>query len=129
MLALRDRLAADGTPLRSLAHVTGGGLPGNLPRALPEGLGARLDPSAWPLSSVHRLVAGLAGMDGPELRATLNGGLGMVAIVPREAMTSAVAFLAARDLPAWVIGEVVPVGDLGGARYAELGVEVGAVRG
>ena len=114
MLALRVRLAADGTPLRSLAHVTGGGLPGNVPRALPEGLGARLDPSAWPLSSVHRLVAGMAGMDGPELRATLNGGLGMVAIVPREARTSAVAFLAARDLPAWVIGEVVPIGDLGG---------------
>jgi phosphoribosylformylglycinamidine cyclo-ligase len=129
VLALRDRLAADGTPLRSLAHVTGGGLPGNLPRALPEGLGARLDPGAWPLSSVHRLVAGLAGMDGPELRATLNGGLGMVAIVPREATTSAVAVLAARDLPAWVVGEVLPIGALGGARYAELDVEVGVVRG
>jgi len=129
MLALRDRLAADGTALRSLAHVTGGGLSGNVPRALPEGLGARLDPSAWPLPSVHRLVAGLAGMDGPELRATLNGGLGMVAIVPREAMRSAVAFLAGRDLPAWVIGDVVPIGDIGGARYAEMGVEVGAVRG
>ena len=81
------------------------------------------------MSSVHRLVAGLAGMDEPELRATLNGGLGMVAIVPREAMTSAVGFLAARDLPAWVIGEVVPVGDLGGARYAELDVEIDAIHG
>ena len=129
VLALRDRLAADGTPLRSLAPITGGGLPGNVPRALPEGLGARLDPSAWPLSSVHRLIAGLAGMDGPELRATLNAGLGMIAIVPREAMTSAVTFLAARDLPAWVVGEVLPIGALGGARYAELDAEVGAVRG
>jgi phosphoribosylformylglycinamidine cyclo-ligase len=129
MLALRVRLADDGTPLRSLAHVTGGGLPGNVPRALPEGLGARLDPSAWPLSSIHRLVAGLAGMDGPEQRATLNGGLGMVAIVPREARTSALAFLAARDLPAWVVGEVLPIGALGGRRYAELEAEVGVVRG
>jgi len=121
VLALRDRLAADGTPLRALAHITGGGLPGNVPRALPATLAARLDPSAWPLPSVHRVVGGLAGMDGAELRATLNGGLGMVAVVPRAAVAGTLDLLAERSLPAWVVGEVVPIPSAGGPRYAESG--------
>jgi phosphoribosylformylglycinamidine cyclo-ligase len=120
ILALRERLAAEGTPLCGLAHVTGGGLPGNLPRALPPTLGARVDPAAWPLPSIHRLIAGLAGMDGPELRATLNGGLGMVAVVPRAGVGSTLALLAEKGLPAWVIGEVVQADVLGGSRYAEV---------
>ena len=121
VLALRDRLAADGTPLRAVAHITGGGLPGNVPRALPATLAARLDPSTWPLPSVHRLVGGLAGMDGAELRATLNGGLGMVAVVPRAAVAGTLDLLAERSLPAWVVGEVVPIPPAGGPRYAESG--------
>jgi phosphoribosylformylglycinamidine cyclo-ligase len=120
VLALRDELASEGLPLRGLAHVTGGGLPGNVPRALPATLGARLDPAAWPLPSVHRLVAGLAGMDGPELRATLNGGLGMVAVVQPAGAGRALELLRERDVAAWVVGEVVPVDVLGGQRYGEV---------
>ncbi|MET1231224.1 MAG: phosphoribosylformylglycinamidine cyclo-ligase [Candidatus Limnocylindrales bacterium] len=119
VLALRQRLAVEGTPLRGLAHVTGGGLPGNVPRALPPALGARLDPATWPLPSIHRLVAGLAGMDGLELRATLNGGLGMVAVVPPAGVASTLDLLEERGVPAWVVGEVVTVETLDGARYAE----------
>jgi phosphoribosylformylglycinamidine cyclo-ligase len=128
VLALRDRLAAEGTPLHGLAHVTGGGLPGNLPRALPPTLGARIDPAAWPLPSIHRLIAGLAGMDGPELRATLNGGLGMVAVVPRAGVRSAFELLAEQRLPAWVIGEVVPLDAVGGSRYGEVAHEAASAR-
>lgn len=119
LLALRDRLAAQGLEVRGFAHVTGGGLPGNVPRALPEPLGARLDPARWPLPSVFRLFGALGGLDPAELRATFNGGLGMVAVVEPAAVEPAIALLAERGLAAWLVGEVVPVEALGGARYAE----------
>ncbi len=55
VLALRDHLAAGGLSLHGLAHITGGGLAGNVPRALPPSLGARVDPSAWPVPPIIRL--------------------------------------------------------------------------
>ena len=82
VLAIRAALVADGSDLRGIAHITGGGLPGNVPRALPDGLGARLDTSAWPMPSVMRLLGELGGVADAELRATFNGGLGMVLVVP-----------------------------------------------
>jgi phosphoribosylformylglycinamidine cyclo-ligase len=75
LLGVRRALRAAGHDLRGIAHVTGGGLPGNVPRALPDGLTARLDPTRWRTPSVIRLVGALAGMDDAELRATFNGGL------------------------------------------------------
>ncbi len=119
LLRLRSGLQAAGHDLRALAHVTGGGLPGNVPRALPDGLGARLDPAAWPLPSVTRLFGALGGLEDDELRATFNGGLGMVAVVAPEAVDPALAALAAEGVPAWRVGTVEPVASLGGLRYVE----------
>jgi phosphoribosylformylglycinamidine cyclo-ligase len=121
LLALRERLREVGDGLHGLAHVTGGGLPGNLPRAVGEGLGVEVDVRAWPVPSVHRLVAGLGGLDGAELRATLNCGLGMAVVVAPEAAELAMAELAARGHRAWVVGRVRPLEALGGARYREVG--------
>jgi phosphoribosylformylglycinamidine cyclo-ligase len=118
VLAIRSGLEAAGHELRSAAHVTGGGLPGNVPRALPDGLGARLDPAAWPLPSEMRLIAALAGIGDAELRATFNGGLGMVLVVSPDAAGTAVDLARARGVDAWVVGEVVEATVLGG-RYAE----------
>jgi phosphoribosylformylglycinamidine cyclo-ligase len=119
VLAIRAALAADGVGVRGIAHITGGGLPGNVPRALPAGLGARLRPSAWPLPSVMLLFGVLGGIEDDELRATFNGGLGMVLIVPDDAAERTVQLAGERGIPAWVVGEVVDPGDLGGRRYAE----------
>jgi phosphoribosylformylglycinamidine cyclo-ligase len=123
VLALRSALRADGSDVRGFAHVTGGGLPGNVPRALPAQLGARLDPARWRLPSAMRLIGALGGLDEPELRATFNGGLGMVAIVPADAAERAIAFLGGRDVEAALVGEVVEVEALGGARYVEAALE------
>ena len=82
---------------------------------------ARLEPAAWPLPSVHRVIGALAGMDEVELRATLNGGLGMVAVVPSAGVAASLEVLAGRDVPAWLVGEVVPAAALDGGRYAEVG--------
>jgi phosphoribosylformylglycinamidine cyclo-ligase len=103
-----------------MAHITGGGLPGNVPRALPEHLGARVDPSAWPMPSVMRLLGVLAGIADAELRATFNGGLGMVVVVPPPAAAATAALARARGIPAWVVGEVVDAASIGG-RYLEEG--------
>ncbi len=119
ILRLRTALATTGSDLRAVAHVTGGGLPGNVPRVLPAGLGARLDPTSWPLPSVMRLLGALGGIEEDELRATFNGGLGMIVVVAPEAVPTALASLEADGVPAWRVGEVATVGALGGARYAE----------
>ena len=114
LLAARVALRAKGHDLRGIAHVTGGGLPGNVPRALPDDLGARLDPWRWPLPSVMALFGALGGIEDAELRATFNGGLGMVVVVAPEAVRPALAALP----EAIVVGEVVAAAELG-ARYAE----------
>jgi phosphoribosylformylglycinamidine cyclo-ligase len=116
-LGLRAALDAGGSELRGLAHITGGGLPGNVPRALPEDLAVRLDPGRWHVPSIIRLFAALGGLDGPEMRATFNGGLGMVAIVPGDAVPLALGALHAAGAEAWRVGEVVPAGGKG--RYVE----------
>jgi phosphoribosylformylglycinamidine cyclo-ligase len=121
ILALRETLDAAGSELRGVAHITGGGLPGNLPRMLPASLGARVDPASWPVPSVIRLFAALGGLDGLEARATFNGGVGMAVAVPPAAVDVTTQALAERGHEAWRIGEVVPVDELGGARYAETG--------
>jgi len=123
VLGLRGDLVSAGSDVHGFAHVTGGGLPGNLPRMLPPGLGVRVDPGRWRLPSVFRLVAALGGLDGPELRATLNAGIGMAVAVPAAVVDAAVASLAARGLRATRIGEVVDAGTIGGRRYAEEAIQ------
>ena len=118
VLAVRRALEAAGSDLHGAAHVTGGGLPGNLPRMVPDDLGIRVDPARWRLPSVFALVAALAGMEGDELRATLNAGIGMALAVPRDHVATAVEALAADGLTAWVIGDVIRR-TADGARYVE----------
>ena len=118
MLAARDRLRADGHDLRGVAHITGGGLPGNVPRPLPDGLGARLDPERWAMPPVMRLLGALGGIEDDELRATFNGGIGMTAVVAPGAVPSAMAAFTAQGFDPLLIGEVVPADRLDG-RYVE----------
>ena len=107
LLTLRAVLRAAGSDLHGLAHVTGGGLPGNVPRALPDTLGARLDPDRWRMPSVMRLFAALGGLDEAEVRATFNGGLGMIAVVPAADVALAIATLAEHGIGAAHVGDVV----------------------
>jgi len=119
VLAARAAVRAAGADLHGIAHITGGGLPGNVPRALPEGLAARLDPERWTMPSVMRLFGALGGLDDDELRATFNGGLGMVVILPPAAVEAATRALTDGGIPATVVGEVVEATSVGGARYVE----------
>ena len=80
-----------------MAHITGGGLPGNLPRVLPEGLGARVDERRWQAPAVFDWLAGL-GVERDEMRRVFNGGLGYVAVVPAGRGAAALAACEARRL-------------------------------
>ena len=121
VLAAREALRARGEDLRAVAHITGGGLPGNVPRALPASLAARLDPGRWRMPSVMRLLGALGGLDDGELRATFNAGIGLVVVVRPEAAAATIDAFAACDVVATVIGEVVAGGE-DEPRYAEVGV-------
>ena len=118
VLATRDVV-----DLHGLAHITGGGLPGNVPRALPLDLAARMDPSRWRMPSVMHLFGALGGLDHNELRSTFNGGLGMIAIVPPSDVAAATAAFAEHSIDARIVGEVVAAASLQGARYAEGALE------
>jgi phosphoribosylformylglycinamidine cyclo-ligase len=125
ILALREALAAGGRDIHGLAHITGGGMPGNVPRALPDGLAARVDPSRWRMPTVMRLFGALGGLDDEELRATFNGGIGMVAVLDPETVPTAVAILADRGIAATVIGDVIDAASVDGRRYVEARPEPG----
>ena len=123
ILAVREALVAAGFDIHGLAHITGGGLPGNVPRALPPGLAARLDPARWAMPSVMRLFGALGGLDELELRSTFNGGLGMIAVLPPAAVALAIGRLAEHGIPATLVGEVVEADAIGGDRYQEAVLE------
>jgi phosphoribosylformylglycinamidine cyclo-ligase len=91
--------------VRALAHVTGGGIEGNLPRVLPEGLGARVDPGTWDWPEVFTWLQGL-GVEVDEMRRVFNCGIGLIAVVPAADAERAVHALAGAGRAAWVIGRV-----------------------
>jgi phosphoribosylformylglycinamidine cyclo-ligase len=103
-------LLAIGVELHALCHVTGGGLPGNLPRCLPSGLVGRVDRSSWTVPPIFRLIGELGPVDEEELARATNLGIGMVAVLPAEEVGRASAFLTARGVRAWVLGEVSAAG-------------------
>ena len=97
----------------AMAHVTGGGIEGNLPRVLPAGLGARIDCGSWTVPNVFRQLSEAGGVAPGEMYRVFNMGVGMILVVApkREA-----AVLKALGDEAWRIGEVVrgPGVDLAG---------------
>jgi phosphoribosylformylglycinamidine cyclo-ligase len=101
--------------VHAYAHITGGGLEGNLSRSLPATLDARLDRSSWTPPAVFDVLAGHGKVAQADMDRTFNLGVGMAAIVPADAVEPALALLRERNLPAWVLGEIVP--GTGEARY------------
>ena len=71
------------------------------------------------MPSVMRLFGALGGMDDEELRATFNGGLGMVLVLPREAVAAATEVFDSHGIPSSIVGEVVDAAMLDGTRYVE----------
>jgi phosphoribosylformylglycinamidine cyclo-ligase len=106
---LVDLLAA-GVEVHALCHITGGGLPGNLPRCLPPGLTARVDRGSWTPPPIVQVLARLGPVADEELARATNLGVGMVVVLPAAEADRAASFLAEREVPSWVLGEVVAAG-------------------
>lgn len=70
--------------VKAMAHITGGGLPGNLPRVLPTGVGAELDPRSWSVPPVFRAIAERGPVEPEEMAKTFNMGIGLAVVVAPE---------------------------------------------
>ena len=92
--------------VRGLAHVTGGGIPGNLPRVLPEGLGATVDRSSWEVPAVFRTLQEAGGVERDEMDRVFNMGVGMIAVVEPTHAASLATAASARGIESWTIGFV-----------------------
>ena len=84
-LYCRAALAAiEAGGIKALCHVTGGGLPGNLPRVLPDGFDAVVNERAWKKPPIFELIEELGNVSADEMRSTFNCGIGLVAVVEQE---------------------------------------------
>jgi phosphoribosylaminoimidazole synthetase len=102
--------------LKALAHITGGGLPENLPRILPDECDAVVHLGSWPVPALFQLVAeATPRLDAHELHRTLNMGIGMVLVCAADDVAELQACV---DETTWIIGEVVPA--RGGAHRVDL---------
>ncbi len=95
--------ALDTECVKALVHITGGGLPDNLPRVLPEGIGAEVTLGSWPMPPLFQLVRQLTTMENVELYRTLNMGIGMVIITHPD---NAAEVRNSIDEPTWIIGRL-----------------------
>jgi len=93
--------------VRAYAHVTGGGIPGNLVRVLPDHVDAVVDRSTWRPQPIFQLIQGKGRIDDLEMESTFNMGIGMFAIVAPADADRALAFLTGRKVHAWAAGEII----------------------
>ncbi|TMA76387.1 MAG: phosphoribosylformylglycinamidine cyclo-ligase [Deltaproteobacteria bacterium] len=107
-LALRDAVE-----VKAFAHITGGGLPGNLPRVLPDGHRAALRRGSWPVPEVFSRIQKAGKVAEAEMLRTFNMGIGMCAVVSRSEAARAIDVLARRGQPAFEIGAIESVKGLG----------------
>lgn len=100
--AIRPVLAS----VHGLAHITGGGIGGNLVRVLPEGCEAVIDTGSWQWPTLFRVIADGGAVSPAEMRDVFNLGVGMLAAVPRDAVDAVRAASAAAAVPTWICGDV-----------------------
>jgi phosphoribosylformylglycinamidine cyclo-ligase len=105
--------------IKALAHITGGGFPDNVPRVLPEGLGARLDLAAISVPPIFGWLARTGGIAQAEMLRTFNCGVGMIAVVDPEQVEEVRKALDDQNTGSFVFGEIVPHAD--GARVDFIG--------
>jgi phosphoribosylformylglycinamidine cyclo-ligase len=103
----KDVLALLGAaPVKALGHITGGGLPGNVPRNLPEGTKAVLDARRWPRHAIFDLIQREGEVPWDDMFLTFNMGLGLVVVVAPSDAAAAQAALAARGLASFLVGGI-----------------------
>jgi phosphoribosylformylglycinamidine cyclo-ligase len=95
-----------GVPVHAMAHITGGGLTGNLPRVLPPGCQAIVRRESWPVPPIFDCLQTAGRISDPEMLGVFNMGVGFGCVVPPAQAATARRRLAARGVPVWQIGEI-----------------------
>ena len=114
----RRRRAARGAPelrgerapvlgrMHALAHITGGGIPGNLVRVLPDGCEAIVDPASWQLPPLFARCSTRGQVSTDEMREVFNLGVGLIAVLPADGVAAAQAAARAAGVATWPMGEI-----------------------
>ena len=100
--ALKERIR-----IKGIAHITGGGIPGNLPRVLPEGVGAVVREGSWPVPAIFRVIKEKGNVPVNDMKRTFNMGIGFILVVPEKEAGDAVGLLKDAGFDSCVIGTVV----------------------
>jgi phosphoribosylformylglycinamidine cyclo-ligase len=93
--------------IHAMAHITGGGLPGNVNRALPETLDAVIEADSWDVPNLFQQLERAGGVDREEMYRTFNMGVGMVVIADEAGAAAAEASAAAANIASWRLGRIV----------------------
>ena len=93
-------------PVLGMSHITGGGIPENLPRCLPKGLKAHVDYNSWPLPKLFSKIQLAGEIPEEDMKTTFNMGIGYCIVVPDEGVQDASDVIASYGLKSWVIGQV-----------------------
>ncbi|HEV3010045.1 MAG TPA: AIR synthase-related protein [Burkholderiales bacterium] len=96
----------EGVPVKGLAHITGGGLVGNVPRILPKNLIARIHQAAWPRPEVFKWLQQTGGVAEDEMWRVFNCGIGMVVVLPRDQVSAARTLLEREGERVYEIGAI-----------------------
>jgi len=100
--ALKERVR-----IKGIAHITGGGIPGNLPRVLPEGVGVVVREGSWPVPAIFRVIEKMGNVPVYDMKRTFNMGIGYILVVPEKEAGDAVGLLKDAGFDSYVIGTVV----------------------
>jgi phosphoribosylformylglycinamidine cyclo-ligase len=103
--------------VHALAHITGGGIPGNLVRVLPRDCEAVVEAADWPWPAIFRVLMRAGAVSLTEMRHVFNLGIGLIALAPRDHVEAIRATAQAAKIETWVIGEIVS--GTTGVRFAE----------
>ena len=97
------QLQTAGVNVQGIAHITGGGIVENLPRALPDGLTAHVDYESWPVPPLFKLIQKKGGVSNSEMPRVFNMGIGMIVIIKKEQAETALSAVG----KGWLIGKVI----------------------
>lgn len=93
--------------IHGMAHITGGGITGNLPRILPKACQARIDRRAWTVPTIFSIIQERGAVPQEEMFRVFNMGIGMMLVVPSSEVDSLLRAVSAAEQHAWVIGDIV----------------------
>ncbi|MCL4474817.1 MAG: phosphoribosylformylglycinamidine cyclo-ligase [Nitrospirae bacterium] len=93
--------------IKGIAHITGGGIPGNLPRVFPEGIGAVVRKGSWPVPPIFRIIGEMGNVPSDDMAGTFNMGIGYIVVVSQKDAEISVSLLKESGFDSYVIGNVV----------------------